>query len=115
MKKSIWTIIVLVMGLSLVACGKKANPETDESAKQVSNNANNDFGRDPGEDDVSEIAKKLQVPDSCEITFDTGETKLSSIMLKDEKIDVPKTEDVYMISYDKVHAPCSEEELKTII
>lgn len=115
MKKSVWTIIVLVMGLCLVACGKKANPETDESAKQVSNNANNDIGRDPGEDDVSEIAKKLQVPDSCEITFDTGETKLSSIMLKDEKIDVPKTEDVYMISYDKVDAPCSEEELKTII
>lgn len=65
--------------------------------------------------ETSGLARELSVPESCEVTFDTGESGLSSITLADEKIEMPDAERAYRVSFDVVDAPCSESELKTIV
>ena len=101
-KKFIYAVIGSILILSLLACGDKKV----------------DYGINGGSDDAADaggISGQLDVPDSCDVTFDTGESKLSSITLKDDDIEVPDADRVYKVGFDTVNAPCSDAELKTII
>ena len=71
-----------------------------------------------GSDDTGNaggLEGQLDIPDNCDVTFDIGESKLSSITLKDDDIEVPDADRVYKVGFDMVNAPCSDDELKTII
>ena len=48
---------------------------------------------------------QLDIPDNCDVTFDIGESKLSSITLKDDDIEVPDADRVYKVGFDMVNAP----------
>ena len=101
-KKIMCAALISVMALSLAACGNKKV----------------DYGMNGGSDDAADaggISGQLDVPDSCDVTFDTGESKLSSITLKDDDIEIPDAGKVYKVGFDAVNAPCSGDELKTII
>ena len=101
-KKIMCAALISVMALSLAACGNKKV----------------DYGMNGGSDDTADaggISGQLDVPDSCDVTFDTGESKLSSITLKDDDIEIPDAGKVYKVGFDAVNAPCSGDELKTII
>ena len=101
-KKFIYAVIGSILILSLLACGDKKV----------------DYGINGGSDDAADaggISGQLDVPDSCDVTFDTGESKLSSITLKDDDIEVPDADRVYKVGFDAVKTPCSDADLKTII
>ena len=101
-KKFICVALISVMALSLAACGNKKV----------------DYGMNGGSDDADNaggLDGQLDIPDNCDVTFDTGESKLSSITLKDDDIEVPDADRVYKVGFDTVNAPCSDDELKTII
>lgn len=101
-KKIICAALMSVMALSLAACGNKKV----------------DYGMNGGNDDADNaggLDGQLDIPDNCDVTFDTGESKLSSITLKDDDIEVPDADRVYKVGFGTVNAPCSDDELKTII
>ena len=100
-KKIICAALISVMALSLAACGNKKV----------------DYGMNGGSDDTGNaggLEGQLDIPDDCDITFDIGESKLSSITLKDDDIEIPDAGKVYKVGFDAVKAPCSDDELKTI-
>ena len=100
-KKIMCAALISVMALSLAACGNKKV----------------DYGMNGGRDDADNaggLDGQLDIPDNCDVTFDTGESKLSSITLKDDDIEVPDADRVYKVGFDTVNAPCSGDELKTI-
>lgn len=101
-KKIMCAALISVMALSLAACGNK---KVDYGMKGGSDEADNAGGLDG----------QLDIPDNCDVTFDIGESKLSSITLKDDDIEVPDADRVYKVGFDTVNAPCSDDELKTII
>ena len=93
-KKIMCAALISVMALSLAACGNKKV----------------DYGMNGGSDDAADaggISGQLDVPDSCDVTFDTGESKLSSITLKDDDIEIPDAGKVYKVGFDAVNAPCA--------
>lgn len=101
-KKFIYAALMSVMALSLAACENKKI----------------DYGMNGGNDDAGNaggLEGQLDIPDNCDVTFDIGESKLSSITLKDDDIEVPDADRVYKVGFDTVNAPCSDDELKTII
>ena len=101
-KKIKFVAVSFAIALALSACGNK----------------NVDYGMNGGSDDAADaggISGQLDVPDSCDVTFDTGESKLSSITLKDDDIEVPDADRVYKVGFDAVKTPCSDADLKTII
>lgn len=101
-KKIMCAALISVMALSLAACENKKI----------------DYGMNGGNDDAGNaggLEGQLDIPDNCDVTFDTGESKLSSITLKDDDIEVPDADRVYKVGFDTVNAPCSDDELKTII
>ena len=85
--------LISVMALSLAACGNK---KVDYGMKGGSDEADNAGGLDG----------QLDIPDNCDVTFDIGESKLSSITLKDDDIEVPDADRVYKVGFDTVKAPC---------
>ena len=101
-KKIICAALISVMALSLAACGNKKV----------------DYGMNGGSDDADNaggLEGQLDIPNNCDVTFDIGESKLSSITLKDDDIEVSDADRVYKVGFDTVNAPCSDDELKTII
>ena len=75
MKRKIAWILLAAMTLSIAACGNKKV----------------DYGMNGGSDDTGNaggLEGQLDIPDNCDVTFDIGESKLSSITLKDDDIEV---------------------------
>ena len=92
-KKIMCAALISVMALSLAAC---ENKKIDYGM----NGENDDAGN------VGGLEGQLDIPDDCDITFDIGESKLSSITLKDDDIEIPDAGKVYKVGFDAVNAPC---------
>lgn len=85
MKKRNTTIltIAILTFLSLAGCGKE----------EVNNNTNNTEGGLEG---------KLGIPESCDISIDVGESGLESIIIKDDAIEFPLTDQMSVVYYTGV-------------
>lgn len=64
----------------LSACGKK----------------DTDYNVDVGNGDGGSVQSKYSIPESCDVTFDTGSTGLKKIQLTDADITVPETGAMYV-------------------
>lgn len=54
------------------------------------------------EDSGMTLAAKLGVPTECDMTFDTGKSKLTEIRLADDDIVIPDTDRAYVVDYDRI-------------
>lgn len=83
----------LVMSMLFSGCGKKdVDYQLDGNSESYRDNADID----------GELAEKLGVPQSCEVSIDTGRSGLQSIMLKDDAIEVPESDSMSVFYYEKI-------------
>lgn len=89
---------VMMMQASLTGCGEK---KVDYNIDGSSEGNNGESGKNTSNRDG--IGGKLNIPESCDETLATGNTGLGKITLKDDSIDVPKTDkmDVLHITQKK--------------
>ncbi len=80
-------VLVGVMAMQLSGCGDKKVDYSIDGDSQMS-----ETGDEAGGSEKSALAKKLGVPDSCDLTFDVGKSGLSVISCKDDDIELPDSD-----------------------
>lgn len=80
-------VLVGVMAMQLCGCGDKKVDYSIDGDSQMS-----EAGDEAGGSEKSALAKKLGVPDSCDLTFDVGKSGLSTITCKDADIKLPDSD-----------------------
>ena len=82
-------VLVGVMAMQLCGCGDKKVDYSIDGDSQMS-----EAGDEAGGSEKSALAKKLGVPDSCDLTFDVGKSGLSVISCKADDIELPDSDKV---------------------
>lgn len=82
-------VLVGVMAMQLCGCGDKKVDYSIDGDSQMS-----EIGDEAGGSEKSALAKKLGVPDSCDLTFDVGKSGLSVISCKADDIELPDSDKV---------------------
>lgn len=89
--------LIGIVGICLCGC---ENKEIDGSAGD--DRTTYIYGDMIQEDAGMTLAAKLKVPTECDITFDTGKSKLTEIRLVDDNIVIPDTDRAYVVDYDRI-------------
>jgi hypothetical protein len=99
---------VLTVTLAISGCGTK---NVDYSLKNGEDKAA------AGDDGSSELRKNLALPQNCDLSFDVGDSGLTSISLKTEDIEVPDVENMYRFSFDteEFYAEASQKFVESIL
>lgn len=96
-----WRKTALVMSV-LAVCGSENRSSGDEGRTEYiyGDSIEEDHGGGP-------LGIRLGVPDSCDLTFDTGHSKLSEISLVDDDIQVANVDRAYTVSFDRMRMDTS--------
>lgn len=89
--------LVGVVGICLCGCDNK---EIDSSLGD--DRTTYIYGDVIQEDAGMTLAAKLKVPTECDITFDTGKSKLTEIRLADKDIVMSDTDRAYVVDFDRI-------------
>lgn len=89
--------LIGIVGICLCGCDNK---EIDSSLGD--DRTTYIYGDVIQEDAGMTLAAKLKVPTGCDITFDTGKSKLTEIRLADKDIVMPDTDRAYVVDFDRI-------------
>lgn len=99
-----WRKTALVMSVLAVCgmcgCENRSSGDGDRTEYIYGDSIEEDHGGGP-------LGIRLGVPDSCDLTFDTGHSKLSEISLVDDDIQVANVDRAYTVSFDRMRMDTS--------
>ena len=79
----------------MCGCENRSSGDGDRTEYIYGDSIEEDHGGGP-------LGIRLGVPDSCDLTFDTGHSKLSEISLVDDDIQVANVDRAYTVSFDRM-------------
>ena len=95
--------LIGIVGTCLCGCDNK---EIDSSAGD--DRTTYIYGDMIQEENGMTLADWLDVPSECDITFDTGKSKLTEIRLTDDGILIPDTDRAYVVDYDRIELDAAD-------
>ena len=93
-KKNLIRLCAYIAGMSLLAgtftaCGDRTvDYDIDNTSNEVS--------------EITDLREKYGIPESCDISLDTGDSDLKKILIKDTEISVPESFGMDIVYYQKI-------------